>query len=83
MEVGGEMSEKRYHYDLDDDNSLNVTCTSEGVIMDVYLEGDLVATVGMMADEWVDWILKVDAEPEWAAMHPQTILEILDVDNEK
>jgi hypothetical protein len=51
--------------------------------MDVYLEGDLVATVGMMADEWVDWILKVDAEPEWAAIHPQTILEILDVDNEK
>lgn len=35
---------------------LNVNVTYEGVIMDVVADGEVVATVGMMADEWADVI---------------------------
>lgn len=48
-------------YDLPDDRTLLVRVTDEGVIMDLY-ETDapdkmrLVGTMGMMAEEWADWI---------------------------
>lgn len=38
---------------------LVVTVTEEGVIMDAY-QGALLGTIGMMADEWFDYI----TEPE-------------------
>jgi len=40
----------------DGTETLQVTVTEEGVIMDAYFDGDMVGTVGMMADEWFDWV---------------------------
>lgn len=42
--------------ELQDERSIVVNVTEEGVIMDVYQGGLLWATVGMTFDEWADAI---------------------------
>jgi hypothetical protein len=44
--------------DLGDGVTLNVTITQEGIIMDHYVGeiGEVVSTVGMTFDEWLDWM---------------------------
>jgi len=50
---------------FDDDQYMVVKVTHEGIIMDLYEDtvndgvvehGELIGTVGMMFDEWADWI---------------------------
>lgn len=40
----------------DGDRLLQVIVTDEGVIMDAYKDGEIVDTVGRMADEWFEMI---------------------------
>lgn len=51
---------------FDDDHYMVVKVTHEGIIMDLYEDtvndgvlehGELIATVGMMFDEWADWMM--------------------------
>jgi hypothetical protein len=46
-------------FEIGDNRTLVVTITDEGVIMDVFDNNtnQLIETVGMMADEWADWII--------------------------
>mgnify|MGYP001560314752 FL=1 len=50
---------------LDDGRALNVRVSDEGIVMDVFgLQDDLhLGTVGMMFDEWADWIVREDIQP--------------------
>lgn len=53
-------TERNYWYETDEHN-LCINVTHEGVIMDVYEknedEDEPVATVGMTADEWIEWVV--------------------------
>jgi alpha-L-arabinofuranosidase len=40
-----------------DDKQMVVGVTEEGIIMDVYNDDDLLGTVGMMFDEWAEWVV--------------------------
>ena len=40
-----------------DDKQMIVGVTEEGIIMDVYNDDDLLGTVGMMFDEWAEWVV--------------------------
>ena len=44
--------------DLGDGETLNITITHEGIIMDHYVGeiAEVVSTVGMTFDEWTDWM---------------------------
>ena len=44
--------------DLGDGETLNITITQEGIIMDHYVGeiSEVVSTVGMTFDEWTDWM---------------------------
>lgn len=48
------MTDLRHTYDLDDGRTLSVCVTHEGVIFDLYDDGELIGTDGRMADEWAD-----------------------------
>lgn len=60
----------RFMIDLGDGRNMTVNVTEEGIIMDVYSldEDDGVrdhyhlGTVGMMFDEWADWLVQFDKE---------------------
>lgn len=41
----------------EEDISLQVNVTSEGVIFDVICDGEVIGTWGMMSDEWADEIM--------------------------
>ena len=66
--VEGCASPIRYSVDLDDGRFLSINITHEGIIMDVYLRGftpetdTLEGTVGMMFDEWADWLVQFNKE---------------------
>ena len=60
----------RFMIDLGDGRNMTVNVTSEGIIMDVFAvsehidysdnppgEDEHIGTVGMMFDEWADWIV--------------------------
>ena len=55
-------TDSRTEIDLGDGRLMTITITHEGIIMDVYLRGftpetdTLEGTVGMMFDEWADWV---------------------------
>ena len=71
---------------LDDDRTLNIGITPEGVIMDVYgllededelvWDGLLLGTAGMMFDEWANWLVERYGHPPaagdwvWVPKHP-------------
>jgi len=64
-EVTGTVIEARddgYVVDLGDGRNLIVNVTDEGIIMDVFdglfPEDEHLGTVGMMFDEWADWIVE-------------------------
>ena len=63
--------ETRFHIDIDNDRSMVVIVTIEGIIMDVFgraehmaegselptaTEDDHLGTAGMMFDEWAEWV---------------------------
>ena len=48
------------HFDYEG-GSINFVITDEGLIMDVYdHRGEPIATAGMTADEWAEWVLRND-----------------------
>ena len=47
-----------YEVNLGEGETLNITITSEGIIMDHYKNDDVSSTVGMMFDEWIEWMEK-------------------------
>jgi hypothetical protein len=55
--------ETRFHVDTVDRRQLAIIITHEGIIMDVFskigydMEHEHLGTVGMMFDEWADWIV--------------------------
>ena len=63
-------TDSRMWIDIGDGRNLSITITDEGVIMDVYEPGfrnidedKHIGTVGMMFDEWADWIVREDIQP--------------------
>ena len=64
-------TDSRMEIDIGGGRTLNIIITDEGVIMDVYgLDEDdgvrdhyHLGTVGMMFDEWADWIVREDIQP--------------------
>ena len=68
-----EVRNDKYVFDLDDGRNLIVNITAEGVIMDVWgphtagteagtdnetgINASHLGTVGMMFDEWADWVM--------------------------
>jgi hypothetical protein len=48
----------RGNVDLGDGETLNITITHEGIIMDHFIgeTGEVSSTVGMTFDEWTDWM---------------------------
>ena len=60
------MTEKKFWYETDE-HELSVQVTGEGVIMDVYKKNDQDVsldepwTVGMMFDEWIEWVIERDS----------------------
>jgi hypothetical protein len=58
---------RHYPGDIGDGRTLTIQITGEGIIMDVYEPGfrnidedKHIGTVGMMFDEWADWIVGGD-----------------------
>lgn len=49
----------RFIFPVGDDKDvlLQVNITNEGIIMDVIMDGEVIGTRGMMADEWADEIM--------------------------
>ena len=72
-----EVRNDKYVFDLDDGRNLIVNITAEGVIMDVWgphtagteawtdnetgIDVSHLGTVGMMFDEWADWVTGVSS----------------------
>jgi len=57
-------TDSRTEIDIGDGRTLTISITGEGLIMDVYEPGfrnidedKHIGTVGMMFDEWADWIV--------------------------
>ena len=59
--------------DLGEGETLNITITQEGIIMDHYIgeTGEVSSSVGMMFDEWTEWMRwsRVEAEAEAIRTH--------------
>jgi len=59
--------------DLGEGETLNITITHEGIIMDHYIgeTGEVSSTVGMTFDEWTEWMRwsRVEAEAEAIRTH--------------
>lgn len=56
--------------DLGEGEILNITVTQEGIIMDHYIgeTGEVSSSVGMMFDEWTEWMRRSRAEAEAEAI---------------
>tara|TARA_Y100000034_G_scaffold41743_1_gene51278 strand:+ start:1628 stop:1876 length:249 start_codon:yes stop_codon:yes gene_type:complete len=68
-------AESRTEINIDDGRTMTINITGEGIVIDVYQMVDVfdnpnaepvgensvhVGTVGMMFDEWADWIIRED-----------------------
>tara|TARA_B110001454_G_scaffold8404_1_gene7961 strand:+ start:2402 stop:2614 length:213 start_codon:yes stop_codon:yes gene_type:complete len=56
--------DERFHVSLDG-SVLIVAVTGEGIIMDVYDDDDLLGTVGMMFEEWAEWVISDKQQEEY------------------
>jgi alpha-L-arabinofuranosidase len=51
------VSDNRTEINLGDGQNLTINITGEGIIMDVVEDDYHLGTVGMMFDEWADWVV--------------------------
>lgn len=60
----------------DQGSYLQVRITEEGLIFDVVENGEVVATMGMMAQEWADYIKENSGIHQWGTKDPDDQLEV-------